>query len=290
MSNDVFIFEITENTFQSAVIENSRKLTVVTLFMGVWSEPCFILDNTFTALAKEFAGQFIYAKIDIDEQTELRRQYAIENVPTIIIFQNGEIARADVGQLNEDEARELLAAYDVIHESDTLRLQAREKHLQGDTQSAILLLTQAIQKHPGNIRGAMDMVQIFLDIGDLNNAAALLDKLPEQYRDSETGKALKGQLTFAQLAAKTDGIETLQNSIAQNPLDHQARFDLSLCYVAKHDCKEAMEQLLRILEHAPEFNNGAAREMMIAIIQMLKSTEPELANEYQRKLSSLLAQ
>lgn len=289
LSQDVYIFEVTEKNFPEVVLQNSHQIPVVTEFLGVWSEYCFSVDAIFSALAKEFAGQFIFAKVDIDEQPELRKQYNIENVPTVIVFKNGEVARMDLGEFVEEGARALLREFGIFHESDELREQARAKHLAGDTQGAILLLTEAIKKHPSNTRVAMDMVQIFIDIGEIDSASALFEKLPEKDKDGDTGKSLSGQLNVIKHAAKTDGIDVLEKRVSENQDDIQAKFDLAVCYVAEHQYLEAMELLLVIVEKAPDFRDGAARELMILLIRTLTPAQPELASEYQRKLSNILA-
>jgi len=290
MSSDAYIFEVTEKTFPSIVLENSHKTPVIVEFMGVWSEPCIVIEQIFTRLAKEFAGQFIFAKIDVNEQQELVKQYQIENIPTIIVIKEGKAQRFDMGQITEDEARDILREQSIGHESDDLREQAREKHLAGDTQSAIMLLTQAIQKHPGNTRVAMDMVQIFLDIGELESASGLLQKLPEVDRKSEMGQTLNRQITFLSLAVKTEGIEPLKAKLLDNPDDHQSRFDLAICLISIYEYADAMEHLLKIVELAPDFQDGAAKEMVSMVVRILKPESPDAANEYQRKLSNILAQ
>jgi len=290
MNKEAYIFEVTEKTFPSAVIENSSKIPVLVAFIGVWSEHCMSIDTIFSSLANEFPGAFIFAKVDIDEQPGLRKQYQVDNVPTIIIFQNGEARRAEMGALNEHEARALLATLGIQHESDLLREQARAKHIEGQTPAAIMLLTQAIQQHPGNTRVAMDMIQIFIDINELGNAEGLYKKLPERDRASEQGKSLNDQLLFAQAAARTDGLETLQQCVTENPNDLSSRFDLALCLLAQHDGKQAMEHLLNILEQDVDFKEGAAREMLITTIRIFKPNHPDIAQEYQRKLNNLIAQ
>jgi len=289
MSQDVYIFEVSEKSFPSAVIENSHKLPVVVEFMGVWSEPCFAVDETFSTLAREFAGQFIFAKVDIDEQPELRKQYHIENVPTLVVIKDGNVSRVDMGLLTDVEARALLREQGISHESDDMREQARDKHMAGDTAGAIMLLTQAIQKHPSNTRVAMDMVQIFIDINELENARGLFKRLPERDQNSDMGKSLAGQLAFAELAAKTEGLEALQARVEADNKDAQGRFDLAICLVAQHDFKQAMDHLLYMVQHMADFNDGAAREMMITLLRMIKENSPELAAEYQRKLSNIMA-
>ena len=213
MSKDVYIFEATEGNFDQVVIQNSSKLPVVTLFMAVWSETCFALSEIFSKLAKEFAGQFIFAKVDIDEQQTLRDQFKIENVPSILVIQNGKPSMTTEGLLTEDEARVLLKGVNVFNIVDEMRLQAREKHLAGDTESAIITLSEAIQQEPGNTSVALDMVQIFIDIKQFEQANDLFNKLPAAAKDSDMGKSITGQLTFINLAAEKQDIETLYNII-----------------------------------------------------------------------------
>ncbi|MCF6218627.1 MAG: tetratricopeptide repeat protein [Gammaproteobacteria bacterium] len=290
MSQDVYIFEATEKNFPSIVIDNSQKIPVLVGFMGVWSEPCFVVADLFSELAKEFASQFIFAKVDIDEQPELRKRYQIENLPTVVVISNGEVVGIEVGQLDELSARALLKKFGVFHASDVLREQAREKHLAGETATAINLLSQAIRQHPSNTRIAMDMVQIFIDIGDLEGAKALFAKLPEQDRNSDIGKGLSGQITVNEYAVKTVGIDALQAQLQSTPDDAEARFDLAICLMSQHDYQAAMEHLLSILKSNPDFKGGGAKEMMINIIRTLTATTPELAKTYQRKFSQVMAE
>ncbi|MGD8484603.1 MAG: tetratricopeptide repeat protein [Thioalkalispiraceae bacterium] len=290
MDKEVYIFEVSESSFNTSVLLNSSKLPVVVIFMNVWSEPCAILADTFSRLAREFAGQFIFAKVDIDEQPALREQYNIENVPTLLVFKDAQQVRTELGQLNEDEARALLKDYGVYNESDEMRIQAREKHLSGDTPGAVMLLTEAIKKDPANTRVAMDMVQIFIDVNQVEDAKQLFARLPEAEQNSEMGKSISGQLLFKELAANTRGITTLNRELQQNPDNHDIRFDLAICQVADYQYRDAMDNLFKILESDADYKEGAAREMIITLNNMLMPAEPALAQEYRRKLANTLAE
>lgn len=287
--NEIYIFEISKNSFSSSVIQNSHKIPVFVEFMGVWSDICGQLENSLTNLAKEFAGQFIFAKVDIDEQAELREEYQISNVPTLKIFKDGEEVLNLEGMLEEQELRVLLKSQGVFRESDEMRELARQKHMSGETVEAISLLTQAIQKDPSNTRVAMDMVQIFLDIGELAQAQSLFERLPESDRNSDTGRALFGQITFKQHAAKTEGKETLQARIDANADDYDARFDLAICLVAEHQYEQAIDALFTIFEKEPGYKEGAAREMIINLTNRLAVNDQELAQKFRRKLGGTLA-
>ncbi len=190
--------------------------------------------------------------------------------------------------MHEEELRVLLKGLGVFRASDELRILAREKHMAGDTPGAILLLTQAIQEDSGNTRVAMDMVQIFIDTGQLDQAQGLFIKLPDKDKESEMGKSLIGQLTFADLAASTAGIEALTARLAEDASNHSARFDLAVCQVSDHDYDGAMEQLFTVLNQEPDFKEGAAREMIITITNMLAPNDHQLAADYRRRLANLM--
>jgi len=284
--NEVYIFDVTESNFNTSVILNSHKIPVLAFFMGAWSEHCIVMSDTFERLAKEFAGQFIFARVDIDEQPELRKEYAIQNVPTLKVIQNGDVTQTEEGMMEQDEAREFLKRFGIFRESDALREQARARHMAGGTVEAIGLLTQAIKQDPANTRVAMDMVQIFIDINELEQAKALYNKLPDRDRESDTGKILLGQMTFLELAANTDGKDALQARLDADENDDDARFDLAVCLVAERDFQQAMENLFEIHKRNPDYKEGAAREMIISLINMLTPNDPEMAQQFRRRLGT----
>ena len=161
MSEDeVFIFEVSKSSFNTSVILNSYKVPVFVEYMNIWSEPCISMADNLSSLAKEFAGQFIFAKVDIDEQAELVEEYAIKNSPSLKIYKDGEVIRSEEGLLPDDEIRQLLKTYGVFRQSDDLREQARLKHMNGDTIEAISLLTRAIQQDPANTRVAIGRAHV----------------------------------------------------------------------------------------------------------------------------------
>lgn len=283
------VFEVSQSSFNTSVILNSHKLPVIVEFMGVWSGPCIEMENHLAQLATEFAGQFVFAKVDIDEQPELKKAYDIENVPTIKLFKDGEVIRTEEGQLKYTELQDILRSQGVYRQSDEQRELARQKHMNGETLEAITLLTEAIKQDPSNTRLAMDMVQIFLDINEFEQAKSLFNRLPENDRTSEMGKSLMGQLTFKDLALKTEGIEVLQQKVMKDAGDFDALFDLAICMIADHDYSAAMDKLFIIFEKEPEYKEGAAKEMIINLTNMLSANEPVLAQEFRRRLGNALS-
>jgi len=289
MAKDVYIFEVSTNNFDQVVLQNSHKIPVVLVFMGVWSKHCFALAEIFSLLAKEFAEEFILAKVDIDEQPDLRDRYEIENVPTINVIIGGEVSLTEEGLFTHEDARILLKGLGIYNQADALRDQAREKHMNGDTQAAIILLSQAMQKEPSNTRVALDMVQIFIDMKEFDQANGLLNKLPDSAKDSDMGKSVSGQLVFINLAKDKPSIFELNQRLLNNSNDNNSRFDLSIRFIAEYQYQEALDQLFVLHQYDAEFNDGAAKELLMTLINMLKSTNPDIANAAQIRLSNLMA-
>jgi len=289
MRKDIFIFEVSDNSFDKYVIDNSNKMPVFVVFMGVWSEHCAHISDMFASLAKEFAGKFIFAKVDIDENSQLKEKYKIINVPSLKVLVDGQVVESEEGTLTEIEARELLKRYGIVNEIDEMRMQARQYHIEGDTSQAIILLSQAMKKDTSNIKVAMDMVQIFIDIGEIDQANSLFNQLPDADKKSETGQSLSGQLWIIGEAKKTAGLQALKETLLSEPDNMSARFDCSICEIAQHNIQQGLEHLFYIQKNDPEFKGGAAKEMIISIINLLAKNDPEKAQQYRTQLSSLMA-
>lgn len=283
------ILEVGQSGFNTHVIMGSYSRLVIVEFMVVWSGPCIQLAERITSVAAEFPGQFVFAKVDVDEQPELKQEYQVDNVPTLKVFKDGKLVWTEEGLMEEKELRAMLKSYGIYRQSDELREQARGKHLNGDTVGAIQLLTQAIQQDPANTRVAMDMVQVMIDIDELEQAVAIFNKLPDNDKESEFGRALVGQMTFKQLAAKTEGKEGLQARVDADASDMDARFDLAVCLVAEYDYGQAVEHLLHIVQSEPDYKDGAAQELVINICNMLAPNQPQQAKELRNRLANTLA-
>lgn len=289
MSQQTYIFEVSENNFDQIILENSHKLPVLVEFMDPSLGTCITMEKMLSNLAKIYSGQFIFATLDVAMYPDMATRFEVSNVPSLLVFNKGLLAKTEVGLMQEEELITLLREYGVYKESDDLRAQAREKHMAGETPAAIQLLTEAIQKDPGNTLVAMDMIQVMLDIDLLDQAVALFNKLPSADKETDTGRALVGQITFKQLAAKTEGKTALLERLSKNMHDHEARFELAICLVAEHNYPQAMENLFEILQKEPEFKQGATQEMIVNLVNMLEPNDPEMAQAFRRKLGSTLS-
>ena len=78
--------EITDNNFKELLAEGKP---VVGDFWAPWCGPCKMVGPIIEELAKEYEGQVIIGKCDVDENTELPAEYGIRNIPTVLFFKDG---------------------------------------------------------------------------------------------------------------------------------------------------------------------------------------------------------
>lgn len=283
---DVYNFEISDQNFDDLVITNSQKLPVFVLFLSPVSSVCIAMENRLMDYAEEFASQFVLARLDIDMYLDARERFNVENVPMLRVYKDGEVVFEEVGTMTEEALSALFKQFGIFNPAEELRLEAAQKHAQGNTPEAVQMLTKAIQLDPANVKVAMDMCQIFLDVNMLAEAAELYTKLPNKVKETDTGRYLIGQITFKKLALDTDGLTALQQKLLADPDNEDAQFDLSICHVATQDYDAGMEQLFTLLRKNPNAKGGGAKELAIAVINMIELNNPELAGQFRKTLSS----
>ena len=106
--------------------------------------------------------------------------------------------------------------------------------------------------------------------------------------NSGMGESLRGQRAYAVLAAATAGESALAECLQANSNDHDARFQLAVVLVSRHEFDAAMEQLFAILDKQADYKQRAAREMVVTIINLLTANDHEQTAACRWRLSSVL--
>ena len=99
------VIDVTAETFQTQVMETSMQKLVLLDFWAPWCNPCKQLVPTLVKLAHEFEGQFLLAKVDIDQSKELAEHFQVKSVPTVKFILNGQIVDEFAGVLSEGEIK-----------------------------------------------------------------------------------------------------------------------------------------------------------------------------------------
>lgn len=87
--------EITDNNFQSEVMENEQ-VTLVD-FWAAWCGPCRMIAPVIDELAEEYDGKATIGKVNVDENPNVSAQFGVRSIPTLLFIKNGEVVDKQVG-------------------------------------------------------------------------------------------------------------------------------------------------------------------------------------------------
>jgi thioredoxin 1 len=103
------IINVTQATFAQDVLQS--KTPVLVDFWAEWCGPCKMIAPVLDELAEEYQGKVKIAKVNIDNEQSIAAEYGIRAIPTLLLFNNGQVADQIVGMRSK---RDLKASFDRV--------------------------------------------------------------------------------------------------------------------------------------------------------------------------------
>jgi putative thioredoxin len=287
---DVSIRDTTTQTFVKDVIEESRRQPVLVDFWAPWCEPCKQLTPVLEKVVKAAKGKVKLVKMDIDKHPSVAGQLGIQSIPAVIAFVNGQPADGFMGALPESQVvafLERLTRDKMGGEAKDLLAAADAALAKGDATGAAEIYAQVLADDSANAPAVAGLVRCYVQTGALDQARQTLAMVPKDKENDAAVAAARAALELADQAKTVGPVADLEQKVAANPLDHQARFDLALALNSKGRRQDALEQLITIVKRDRKWNDDGARKQLVQFFDAWGPTD-EATIEGRKRLSSIL--
>ena len=279
------VIEIDQNNAQQYLIDESFNRPVVVDFWADWCAPCKQLMPLLEKLADEYAGAFLLAKINADEQQGISQQLGVRSLPTVMVFKDGQPVDGFAGAQPETAVREMLQKH-LPSPWDGKIAEATELLDHGDTAGALALLRAAWEESSKLLDITLAYAGALVEANRLDEAEEVLNEVRLVDRDA-LHEQLMAQIELKREAGKSPEIEALEAELANDDSNHGVRVKLAVQLTTGAHYRDALEHLLVVLRADRDWNNGEAKRLYLDTIASIGKGDP-LAAEYQRKLFSLL--
>ena len=287
------IKETTTQTFVKDVIEESRRQPVMIDFWAEWCGPCRQLTPVLEKAVRNAKGKVKLVKMNIDQHPAIPGQMGIQSIPAVIAFVNGQPADGFMGAIPESQVN---AFIEKITKGVTAPgepniaeiLQEAEAVLaEGDPAGAAQIYAEVLSLDATNIAAMAGLAKCYVTSGAIEQAKQTLAMVPESKRNDAAVKAVQAAIDLAEQAEAVGPVGELEQKVAANPLDHQARFDLATALNAMGKRGEATGQLLEIVRRDRKWNDDGARKQLVQFFEAWGGAD-EATVEGRKRLSTIL--
>jgi putative thioredoxin len=287
---DAPVKDTTTQTFVKDVIEESKRQPVLVDFWAPWCGPCKQLTPILEKAVKAAKGKVKLVKMNIDEHPAIPGQMGIQSIPAVIAFVNGQPADGFMGALPESQVTaflERLTKDRIGGEAKDLLKSADAALAAGDAAGAAEIYAQLLAEDAANVPALAGLGRSYVATGALDQARQTLAMVPEAKANDAAVAAARAALDLAEQTKTVGPVAELEQKVAANPLDHQARFDLALALSGTGRRHDALEQLITIVKRDRKWNDDGARKQLVQFFEAWGPAD-EATIEGRRRLSSIL--
>ncbi|HEY7045577.1 MAG TPA: tetratricopeptide repeat protein [Jatrophihabitantaceae bacterium] len=255
-----YVIDVTEATFQAAVIDRSFQVPVLIDLWADWCQPCKQLSPILERLADEAGGSWVLAKIDTEANPRIAQALQVQSIPTVYAVIGGQLVPGFQGALPEAQVREFVGA---------VLQAAQQANLSGPAPDGAAPVVAEAPLDP-----RFDAAEQALADGDYDTAAkgyqAILDAEPS---NTEAALALR-QLGLLQRVDQLDaGVVSRADGAPDDVTAQLAAADYAL---SGGDVDGALERLLATLRRVSGDDRDAVRDRLVEYFDILGPDDPRV--------------
>ncbi|MEO3829311.1 tetratricopeptide repeat protein [Actinomadura sp. B10D3] len=273
-----YVVDVTDETFNTEVVERSQSVPVLVDFWAEWCGPCKQLSPILEKLATEAAGKWILAKVDIDANPQLgayMQQMGVRGIPFVAAVVGGQLLPFLNGAAPEPQVRQ---AIDQLFEA------LRKEGILPDVPEG--------EQPQGGAAGAPAVDPVYAEAeeamqrGDIDGAKAAFEQiLAQKPRDGQAKQGL-ALVELSQRVRSLDPDRTLREA-GEKPGDVQAQISAADVEMVSGRIEDAFERLLGSVRRSAGDDRDAARKHLLSLFELLPPDDPRVSTA-RRGLQSAL--
>jgi putative thioredoxin len=253
-----YVFEVTEETFNTDVVNRSRTTPVIVDLWAEWCGPCKQLSPVLEKLANEAAGTWVLAKVDVDANPRLAQAFQAQSIPMVVAIVGGQMVDAFLGAMPEAQVSQWLTQ--ILAVADQIGLQGGEPGEPGEPGED----GEAIDDLPPALAAARDA----METGDLDAAARALEKALVDAPADPLAKSWLAQVNLMRRVSSADPA-TASRDAAASPDDIDAQLLMADFQMASGDADQAFDRVLGVIKRTSGAERNKARLHLLDLFEVL---------------------
>jgi putative thioredoxin len=288
---DGAVIEVTEQTFNTDVVERSRTTPVIIDLWADWCQPCKQLSPVLEKLAAEADGTWILAKVDVDANPQLAAALQVQSIPMVVAVIGGQLVDGFLGALPEAQVRQWLGQVLAIAEKMGLLPpgSADDETDEADTEDGTGDARAARAGRYGDadrLPPAFEQARTAMERDDLDGAARAFEEQLEVSPSDPMAKAGLAQVNLIRRVSSYDQARS-RRAAAERPGDVPAQIQVADIDLASGRIEEAFDRLLGVIRRTSGEDREQARSHLVSLFDVLPPRDPRV-NKARSALSALL--
>ena len=286
----VNIIDIQQDQFLEEVVEKSKTTPVIVDFWAPWCGPCKQLTPTLENVVTKKNGKIILVKINVDENQSIASQLNIQSIPTVYGFVDGKPIDAFQGAQPESKVEAMVdKMIDATPGNEIPKLIEEADQLFGvqKFEESLDIFERLVVMDPGNPKIICSMLRCLIQLKRFDDANEMFNSFDKKILENEEIKKIKILLDTTNKEDEKILDKELVQKVNDDPENLDLRFKLANSYLSLSETEKGFNELLKIFENNPSWNEEAAKKKLLEFFDLLGFNDPNVI-EARKKLSSIM--